>query len=136
MEQLWELAKDLGHEIQRDPRFIRTQMAQAKADEDKELQDLIGEFNLKRMAINTESAKDESEQDKDKLLQLNAEIREVYARVMANDSMAEYQAAKGELDRIINGIGAIINMAAQGLNPDEYEEHNCSGNCSSCGGCH
>lgn len=136
MEALLELAKDLGHEIQRDSRFIRTQMAQAKADEDKELQDLIGEFNLKRMAINAESAKDQSEQDNEKLLQLNAEIREVYAKVMANDSMAEYQAAKAELDKVINGIGAIINMAAQGLDPDDYEEHNCGGNCSSCGGCH
>ena len=136
METLLELAKDLGHEIQRDPRFIRTQMAQAAADEDKALQDMIGEFNLKRMALNAEASKDEAEQDKEKVMQLNAELREVYARVMANESMAEYQAAKTELDTIINGIGAIINMAAQGLNPDDYEEHSCSGNCGSCGGCH
>ena len=136
MEALLELAKDLGHEIQRDPRFIRTQMAQAAADEDKELQDMIGEFNLKRMALNAEASKEEAEQDKENVMQLNAELREVYARVMANESMAEYQAAKTELDTVVNGIGAIINMAAQGLNPDDYEEHNCSGNCSSCGGCH
>jgi cell fate (sporulation/competence/biofilm development) regulator YlbF (YheA/YmcA/DUF963 family) len=136
MEQLLELAKDLGHEIQKDPRFIRAQMAQVKADEDAGLQELIGEFNLKRMAINAESAKSEEEQDKEKLLQLNAEIREAYAKVMANESMAEYQAAKAELDQVVNGIGAIINMAAQGLNPDDYEEHSCGGNCSSCGGCH
>lgn len=136
MEALWELAKDLGHELQHDERFIRTQMAQAKADEDQELQGLIGEFNLKRMAINTESEKGEEACDEEKLRQLNMEIREVYAKVMANDSMAEYQAAKAELDKVVNGIASIINMAAQGLNPDEFEEHNCSGNCSSCGGCH
>lgn len=136
MEALWELAKDLGHEIQRDDRFIRTQMAQAKADEDAELQSLIGEFNLKRMAINTEASKDEAEKDEEKLRQLNVEIREVYARVMANEAMAEYQAAKAELDKVLGGISAIINMAAQGLNPDDYEEHECSGNCGSCGGCH
>lgn len=136
MEQLLEMAKDLGRELQKDPRFIRVQMAQAAADEDTELQDLIGEFNLKRMAVNAESTKGEEEQDKEKLLQLNAELREVYARIMANDAMAEYQAAKTELDEVINGIGAIINIAAQGLDPDDYEEHQCSGNCGSCGGCH
>ena len=136
MEQLLEMAKELGHKLQEDPRFIRTQMAQNAADEDAALQELIGEFNLKRMAINAEGSKDEAEQDKEKLMQLNAEIREVYARVMANEAMAEYQAAKAELDKIVGGIGAIINMAAQGLNPDDYEEHNCSGNCSACGGCH
>ena len=69
---------------------------------------------------------------KEKLRQLNVEIREVYARVMANEAMAEYQAAKAELDKVLGGISAIINMAAQGLNPDDYEEHECSGNCGSC----
>ena len=86
------------------------------------------------MAINSETAKEEK--DEEKLKELNKEIREVYARVMANPSMAAYNEAKTAMDKIINGIGAIVNMAAQGMNPDEYDEHNCSGNCSSCGGCH
>ena len=136
MEQILEMAKEIGHAIQQDERFIKLQMAQAKADEDTALQELIGEFNLKRMAINGEASKPEAEQDAEKVKQLNAELREVYARVMANESMAAYNAAKTELDKIINGIGAIVNMAAQGLNPDEYDEHQCGGNCASCGGCH
>ena len=136
MEQLLEMAKEMGHALQQDERFVKMQMAQAQADNDAALQELIGEFNLKRMAINSESAKPEAEQDEEKMKQLNVEIREVYARVMANESMAAYNAAKTELDKIINGIGAIINMAAQGLNPDDYDEHQCGGNCASCGGCH
>ncbi len=134
MEHILEMAKELGHAIQQDERFIRLQAAQTAADEDAELQSLIGEFNLKRMAINSETAKDDK--DEEKLKELNKEIREVYARVMANPSMVAYNEAKTAVDKIINGIGAIVNMAAQGMNPDEYDEHNCSGNCSSCGGCH
>lgn len=136
MEQILEMAKEIGHAIQQDERFVKLQMAQAAADNDAALQELIGEFNLKRMAINAEAAKPEAEQDAEKVKQLNVELREVYARVMANESMTAYNAAKTELDKIINGIGAIINMAAQGLNPDDYDEHQCGGNCSSCGGCH
>lgn len=136
MEQILEMAKEIGHAIQQDERFVKLQMAQAAADDDAALQELIGEFNLKRMAINAEAAKPEAEQDEEKVKQLNAELREVYARVMANESMTAYNAAKTELDKIINGVGAIINMAAQGLNPDDYDEHQCGGNCSSCGGCH
>lgn len=136
MEQILEMAKEIGHVIQQDERFIKLQMAQAKADEDAALQELIGEFNLKRMAINGEAVKPEAEQDAEKVKQLNVELREVYARVMANESMAAYNAAKTELDKVINGVGAIINMAAQGLNPDDYDEHQCGGNCASCGGCH
>ncbi len=136
METLLEMAKELGHAIQQDDRFVRMQMAQAAADEDEELQGLIGEFNLKRMAINAEAGKDEAEQDEAKLRTLNEELRAVYARVMANQSMEAYNAAKTELDKVTNAIGAILNMATQGMNPDEYEEHSCTGNCGSCGGCH
>ena len=136
MEQILEMAKEIGHAIQQDDRFVKLQMAQSAADNDAALQELIGEFNLKRMAINAEAAKPEAEQDAEKVKQLNVELREVYARVMANESMSAYNAAKTELDKVINGIGAIINMAAQGLNPDDYDEHQCGGNCSSCGGCH
>ena len=135
MEKLLELAKELGHAIQADERFVRVQMAQAAADEDEALQALIGEFNLKRMAINAEAAKGEA-QDEAKMRTLNEELRAVYARVMANESMAAYNEAKTELDKVTNAIGAILNMAAQGLNPDDYDEHSCSGNCGSCGGCH
>lgn len=135
MEQILEMAKDLGRAIQQDERFMKMQMAQARADEDEALQALIGEFNLKRMAINAESAKGE-EQDEEKLRTLNVEIREVYAKVMANESMAAYNEAKTEMDKLTNAVGAILNMAAQGLDPDDYEEHSCGGNCSSCGGCH
>ena len=136
MEKLLELAKELGHAIQADERFVRVQMAQAAADEDEALQALIGEFNLKRMAINAEAAKGEA-QDEAKMRTLNEELRAVYARVMANESMAAYNEAKTELDKVTNAIGAILNMAAQGLNPDDYDENACSGNCSSCGGsCH
>ena len=37
MDTIIELAKDLGHELQQDDRFIRTQLAQAAADEDTAL---------------------------------------------------------------------------------------------------
>ncbi len=136
MEQILEMAKDLGRAIQQDERFVKVQAAQLQADNDAELQELIGEFNLKRMAINGESAKPEAEQDPEKMKQLNEELREVYGRVMANASMVAYNEAKTEMDKILNGVGAIINMAAQGMDPDEYEEHQCGGNCASCGGCH
>ena len=136
MEQILEMAKEIGHAIQQDERFVKVQMAQAAADNDAVLQELIGEFNLKRMAINGEAAKPEAEQDEAKVKQLNVELREVYARVMANESMAAYNEAKTEMDKLTNAVGAILNMAAQGLDPDDYDEHSCSGNCSSCGGCH
>ena len=65
MEPILEMAKDLAYAIQQDERYIRTQMAQAAADEDEELQGLIGEFNLKRIAINNETTKEDKDGEKD-----------------------------------------------------------------------
>lgn len=46
-----ELARELGKAIQQDERFLAMQIARQNSDNDDELQQLIGEFNLKRMAI-------------------------------------------------------------------------------------
>ncbi len=50
-----EQARELGRQIQKDDRYLKVQIAQQNSDNDKELQSLIGEFNLKRMNINTEA---------------------------------------------------------------------------------
>lgn len=137
MEKILEMAKDLGYTLQEDARFLKAKAAQEAADADEALQQMIGEFNLKRMAINTETAKDDAEKDNEKLVTLNRELREVYAQIMANEHMQAYNEAKTALDKLTRGMMAILNMAAQGLDPDTYEEsEGCSGNCGSCSGCH
>ena len=137
MDQIIEMAKELGYAIQQDERFIRTQLAQAAADEDEELQGIIGEFNLKRIAINNENTKEDK--DGDKISKLDTEIREIYARLMANPRMEAYNVAKTELDQLVNQIGAIVTLSAQGQDPDDAPTggSGCSGNCGGCGGgCH
>lgn len=137
MDKILELTKDLAHEIQMDERFIRTQMAQAAADEDKELQALIGDFNLKRMALGNETSKDDKDKNPEKLRELDEELRAVYAKIMENENMKQYNDAKSSLDQLMNGVSRILTLAAQGMDPETAgEESSCSGNCSSCGGCH
>lgn len=137
MEKLLEQAKELGHALQADERFITMKAAQDAADADADLQELIGEFNLKRMAINEEALKEDGEKDAEKQRELNVAIREIYAKIMENPSMVAYNEAKTEFDKVAQGVTAIINMAMQGLDPDTYEEsQGCAGNCSACGGCH
>ena len=46
MNDILDLAKEIGFALQEDDRYIRMQMAQAAADEDEVLQGLIGAFNL------------------------------------------------------------------------------------------
>ena len=137
MEVLVEMAIDLACQLQGDDRYLAVRAAQEAADKDEELQQLIGDFNLKRIAINTEETKAEDAKDVEKLRTLNAELRDVYDRVMANPHMMAYQNAKTELDGLVGKINAAIALAVQGQDPNlAAQEGACNGNCSSCGGCH
>ena len=131
-----ELTRELGKAIQADPRFVEMQLARQQSDEDQELQDAIGEFNLKRMAISNEAAK--PDRNDETMQRLNQEFREVYAKIMANEHMARYNAAKTEFDALFQRVTGILDLCAQGDDPEtcDYDAASCSGDCSSCGGCH
>jgi cell fate (sporulation/competence/biofilm development) regulator YlbF (YheA/YmcA/DUF963 family) len=127
-----EKARELGMALMEDERCKRLQTAKAANDEDSELQALIGEFNLKKMQLNNEFNKGSDEQSKERLAQIEKELKEVYNKIMANKSMAEYTAAKKEVDELLDQINSIIKLSVTG----EAEGGGCSGNCSACSGCH
>ena len=130
------LAREIGKELQKDNRYINMQLAKQSSDEDQKLQDMIGEFNLKRMAINNETQKDE--QDQEKIQAFNQELRAVYTQIMENPNMIAYNSAKDELDALLKRVSAIIGQSADGEDPETTDlvESSCGGECSSCGGCH
>ena len=137
MDVLVEMAIALGCQLQEDSRYLALRAAQQAADEDEQLQKLIGEFNLKRMAINAEEQKAEEEQDAEKLRTLNTALRSVYADIMQNEHMVAYNEAKEPFDALVQKINTAIALAAQGQDPAAAaEESGCTGNCGSCGGCH
>lgn len=49
-----EKARELAQAIAEDERCKRLQAAKIANDSDKELQDIIGEFNLKKLQLNNE----------------------------------------------------------------------------------
>lgn len=131
-----EMTRELGKLIQADPRFVELQLARQQSDEDQELQDAIGEFNLKRMAISNEAAK--PDRNDETMQRLNKEFREVYAKIMANEHMQRYNAAKNEFDAFYQRITGILNLCAEGDDPEtcDYDAASCGGDCASCAGCH
>lgn len=136
MDTLLAMAIDLATQLQADPRCEAVRAAAAAADADEALQELISEFNLKRIAINTEESKPEEEHNPEKLRELNTELRSIYASVMANERMMAYQETQSELETLVNKIHLAINLAAQGQDPNQAAQAGCTGNCGTCGGCH
>lgn len=130
-----EKARELGKLIQQEKSYIALQKAQADADADMELQNLIGDFNMKRMSINNEASK--KDKDSDKLALLNSQMREDYSKIMSNKNMIAYNEAKDAFDMVANRVLAIVQQSAEGADPEtaDYSTSSCSGSCSTCGGC-
>lgn len=132
-----EMARELGKALQEDERYKKYQEAKIKNDKDVELQNMIGDFNVKRMQLNQEMQK--KEKDADAMKRLDGELKDVYNKIMANPNMAEFTAAQEKVEKLINSVNFIISMAANGEDPmtcPEEQPASCGGSCSTCGGCH
>lgn len=131
-----ELAREIGRQLQKNESYIKFQLAKQATDEDKELQNLISEFNLKRSAISNEVSKEN--RDEEKLKKYNQELRSAYSKIMSNENMINYNEAKAEVDLILARVSAIIQKSSEGEDPDtaDYTPSDCTGSCETCGGCH
>ncbi|MCH3972185.1 MAG: YlbF family regulator [Oscillospiraceae bacterium] len=130
-----DATRDLGRTLQGDARYTRLQEATAKCDQDKELQDMIGNFNLLRMNLNAEMQKEP--QDTEKVNQMKAELQAAYDKTMARPSMSQYTVAQKEMQDLLNRMYGILNQCAQGADPATADYNPCTHDCSTCGGsCH
>ncbi len=135
IEMIIEKARELGSMIQDSDDFAAFLVAKTAADKNEELQDLLGQFNLKKLDLNR--AITSNDVDKEKVSELNREIRDLYERIIQNPHMIAYTTTKEELDKTVHFVEQIILGSAAGEDPYGIEEQDaCAGDCSSCGGCH
>ena len=129
------MARELGKAIQQDERYKRIDAAKTANDKDEELQQLIQKFNMKRSELSVEMAQENK--NPEKLNQLDRELKAVYQEVMQNPNMAEFNAAKVEVDDMMNYISTILYGAVNGEDPDTIEpQQSCGRDCAGCAGCH
>lgn len=132
-----ETARLLGKAIQADERYKAFAAAKKESEEDTELQDLIGQFNLANLSVENEMEKEEAERDAEKIREYNTTIRQIYGKVMCNDKMIAYNKAKAEFELMMKQVNGIIELCTFGEDPDTCDPSgSCTGDCSSCGGCH
>ena len=129
------MARELGKAIQQDERFIRYAKARLANDSDSALQEAIGQFNIARMELDREV--NSENKDDEKVKSLNENLRKIYGDIMSSPAMVEYNTAKAELDTMVNEVNVIISKSIDGEDPETCDLHsNCTGSCSTCGGCH
>lgn len=129
-----EQVRELGRSLQADESYKKMKEAEKAADADTELQELIKEFNLKRLSINTENAK--AQKDPERIQKLNTEMQKVYSDIMSNENMIAYNEAKQKFDTLSVRVNTILQNCIAGEDPDTTDyDASCTGSCATCGGC-
>ncbi len=132
-----ELTRQLGEAIQQDEKYIAFTAAKRANDEDMALNALIGKLNLVQMAYQNESGKESP--DEQKLSDMDKEFQSLYGEIMLNENMKNYEARKQELDDMMNYLIGILSQCVNGADPATCEPvsetGDCTGSCSTCGGC-
>ena len=125
----------LAKKLQQDDRIVYLDQIRKKMDMDNELQDQIQKFNALQYEYRIESVKEDK--DEAKIQNINKELIALYADIMANEFMVEYNECKDEVDKLTTLVQAIITAAINGGDPMivEVPEGGCTGSCSSCSGC-
>ncbi|MBQ6947178.1 MAG: YlbF family regulator [Clostridia bacterium] len=129
MEKIIEKAKELGALLEQSE-IVKNQRAAKQAfDTDDELQQLIGDFNVAKLALMNESNKDKP--DAEKTEKLRTQTTQSYEKVMAHPVMMQLNDAEIALEGLLNQVNGILQQSITGEEPG-----GCTHNCATCSGCH
>lgn len=138
--ELEKLARQLGAAIQQDKVYLDFQEAMKKNEEDTALNELMGKIKLLQMSYQHESSQETP--DEKKLEQYSKEFQGLYEQVITNENMKAFEEARQAVDEMMNYLTGILALCVNGEDPETCDphahahDHECGGECSSCGGCH
>ncbi len=129
--------RELGKEIQADPRFKALKEAADANDKDENLQKQMQELQLISLKYQQEASKGD-EADSAKIEELQKQYQDIYNEVMQLESMMNYSAAAAEMEQMAQYISGMIGLFFDGQDPEtcEIPAADCTHNCNTCGGCH
>ena len=131
---LEKLTRELGKAIQQDERYLRFEQARIANEQDTALNELMSRIQLIQMSYQHEASKDEPNEGK--MQAYDEEFRGVYGEIMQNKNMQNYEAARRDIDDMMNYLTGILALCVNGEDPDTCDPtaHSCGGECSECGG--
>ncbi len=127
MEKILVKTKELAALLEESDIIIRHKAAKKALDESEEVQELIGAFNLAKMALMNESNKEKP--DAEMVEKYRGETTSVYEKIVAHPVMMEMNEADIALEDLMKKINMIIQSSISDASA-------CTHDCSTCGGCH
>ena len=129
--------RELGKEIQADPRFEALQVAAKANDADEALHQQMQEMQLITLKYQQEAEKGE-EASQDRIAELQKEYQDLYTKVMDGENMKKYSEAAAQMEEMAQYISQMIGLFFDGQDPAtcEIPASDCTHDCCTCGGCH
>ena len=121
-----EKAHELGEMIEQSEEMKALKLAEQAQAEDDDAQQLVSDFNIKRMNLAREIQSGKITED-EAIKKNNDAFTEMVAK---SETIKNYVDAKEKFDGMVNSINSVINMYITG------NQGGCTHNCSTCGGCH
>ena len=110
-----KMARELGKVIQADERYKNILEAVKKNEADSELTDLMSKVQLVQTEYQAGVDAGKSAED---LAGLEKEFGELYAKIMQNENMKNYEVARKAIDDMLSEIMQILALCANGADPD------------------
>ena len=126
--EIIEKAKELGL-LLKDSDIVKDYTAaKAAYENNQEMRELLGQFNLQKMSIAMISKQENA--DEERLAEHEEKLTEVYNKIMESPLMIDFQEKSNRVETIISNINSILNLYITG-----EPAGGCTGSCSTCGGC-
>ncbi|MBE7056940.1 MAG: YlbF family regulator [Ruminococcaceae bacterium] len=110
-----KMARELGKAIQADERYKNILVAIEKNEADTELKPLVDRVQAIQTKYQAGIDAGKTQEDLDPL---DKEFQEVYAKIMQNENMKNYESAQKEMDSMMKNIVQILTLCANGADPN------------------
>ena len=126
-----ELAKQLGEALSGSEEFLRYKVAEEAYHADAEALKLTEEYGKKSEELAKELTREGIMPSE--MIKIRQQMTAEYGKLCNNEVIKEFVTSKQEAEQLLSQVNGIIHFYVTG---EEEQEGGCSGNCSSCGGCH
>lgn len=130
MNDIIEKARELGKMIAESDEMKALKGAEEMQLADPDAQVLMMEYANTRERLSERATS--GDVSKEEFEKIQTEMEQAFQKLMTNDNIKRYIEANKSFKTLIDQVNAIIAYFVKG----EEQQGSCSGNCSSCGGCH
>ena len=131
MDIIFQKTRELGQALLESEQYKKVQAAEAKAMKNADAAALMALYMEKRAAV--QAMMNEENPDPMAMKRLSDEMDDAQEKLQLVDDITELTQAREEFNALIGQINQVLQFIVTGRMDDG---EGCTGNCSSCGGCH